>query len=406
MLDLTHCEEGQSQALGNVYGSARPISGLDGRALCTMDGGVGMGGPTRNVPGRPGAPGATRTRDLELRRFLLYPTELQGHPPEIIAQRARRDKTFSPQFWLGESGIRGYNFVPFRPYGGKMIVSLVLTLRPMRPAVLPAHLGRASHAAFLRLVSDADPALAERLHAPDVRRPFTCSTLMGGRRRERSLEVEPGAPLFLRYTGLEETISALLVRWAERPPSRLELEGAELIVEAATIDPAAHPWAGQDTYEGLASRHLLPSGSPSARMELEFASPTTFRSGGRALPVPLPDLVFGSLVEKWNAFSPVAISEEVRRFAEECLAISRYRLATRAVPGKGESVLIGFVGWCRYVALNRDRYWLSLLQLLTDYAFYAGVGYQTTVGLGQVRRRERHATTGEKGEMTKERQSP
>ncbi|HEY75212.1 MAG TPA: CRISPR system precrRNA processing endoribonuclease RAMP protein Cas6 [Thermoflexia bacterium] len=268
-----------------------------------------------------------------------------------------------------------------------MIVSLVLTLRAERPVVLPAYLGRASHAAFLRLVDQADAALAERLHAPDARRPFTCSPLMGGRRRGRSLEVGPEDALYVRYTGLDGAVSALLARWAEEPPSHLELEGATLVVEGATVDPAAHPWAGCETYEDLAARHLLPSGSPSARLELEFASPTTFRSGGRALPVPLPDRVFGSLVEKWNSFSPVAVSEEVRRFAEECLAISRYRLATRVVPGKGDSVLIGFVGWCRYVALNRDRYWLSLLQLLTDYAFYAGVGYQTTVGMGQVRRR-------------------
>lgn len=63
-----------------------------------------------------------------------------------------------------------------------MIVSLVLNLRATRPTVFPAYLGRASHAAFLRLVAQDDPALAERLHAPDARRPFTCSTLMGGRR--------------------------------------------------------------------------------------------------------------------------------------------------------------------------------------------------------------------------------
>ena len=278
-----------------------------------------------------------------------------------------------------------------------MTVSLVLNLRATRPAQLPAYLGRASHAAFLRLVAQADPALAERLHAPDARRPFTCSTLIGGRRQGRSLEVGPEDGLYVRYTGLDEAVSGLLARWADAPPSHLELEGEVLVVEGATTDPTVHPWAGQETYESLAARHLLPSGSPSSRVELEFASPTTFRSGGRTLPMPLPDLVFGSLVEKWNSFSPVAVSEEVRRFAEECLAISRYRLATRVVPAKSASVLIGFVGWCRYVALNRDRYWLSLLQLLADYAFYAGVGYQTTVGMGQVRRKQEAGEQGSGG---------
>lgn len=268
-----------------------------------------------------------------------------------------------------------------------MLTSLVLVLTLERPSAFPQYLGRAAHAAFLQLVAKESPALAEQLHAADQRRPFTCSIRVGGRRRGNRLEVRPEDPAFVRYTGLDKTVSALLARWAEVPPQCVELEGQRFAVEKATLDPAEHPWAGQATYEGLAAAHLLPSGSPSVRVELEFASPTTFRSGGRTLPVPLPDLVFGSLVDKWNAFSPVAVSDEARRFAAECLAISRYRLATRVVPGKGDAVQIGFVGWCRYVALNRDRYWLSVIQLLADYAFYAGVGYQTTVGMGQVRRK-------------------
>ncbi|MBC7228484.1 MAG: CRISPR system precrRNA processing endoribonuclease RAMP protein Cas6 [Thermoflexales bacterium] len=105
------------------------------------------------------------------------------------------------------------------------------------------------------------------------------------------------------------------------------------------------------------------------------------------MPLPLPDLVYGSLVEKWNDFAPVAIPPEVRRFAQECVVISRYDLTTQAVPGKGEGMQIGFVGRCRYAVLRADPYWLGLLHALMDYAFYAGVGYQTTTGMGQVRRR-------------------
>jgi len=255
-----------------------------------------------------------------------------------------------------------------------------------RPLTLPPHLGRASHAAFLRLIAQAEPDLAERLHAPDERRPFTCSNLWGVRRQGRSLTLAPDTPAFLRYTGLTAEVSRHLQRLAKDPPSHIELEGARLAIRQTTLDPAVHPWAGFTTYEELAASHLLPGEPSSHRAELEFASPTAFRSGGHTLPVPLPPLVYGSLVEKWNDFAPVAISEEVRRFAKECLAINRYQLSTRAITAKGRSLQIGFVGHCRYVALNKDQYWLGLIQLLTDYAFYAGVGYQTTAGMGQTRR--------------------
>lgn len=273
-----------------------------------------------------------------------------------------------------------------------MLASLVFTLTTNAPLTFPPHLGRASHAAFLHLISQADPDLAERLHAPNQRRPFTCSNVWGLRRRGRSLVMEPGRPAFLRYTGLNAEVSGRLQQLAQDPPPHIEIEGDKLLVQQATLDPAAHPWAGQTGYEELASAHLLPGKSPPRRVELEFTAPTAFRSGGKTLPLPLPDLVYGGLVEKWNEFSPVAVSDETRRFAEESMAINRYKLSTRAIAAKGRSIQIGFVGHCRYIALNKDRYWLGVIQLLSDYAFYAGVGYQTTRGMGQVRRSDKRGS--------------
>ncbi|MFN3762321.1 MAG: CRISPR system precrRNA processing endoribonuclease RAMP protein Cas6 [Anaerolineae bacterium] len=273
-----------------------------------------------------------------------------------------------------------------------MLTSLVMMLQADGGAVLPPHLGRASHAVFLRGVAERDPVLAERLHAPDERRPFTCSSLVGVRLERVAGEwkavVAPGQPLFLRYTGLTAEVSEHLVRWAQSPPPVVEIEGVRLTVQGATLDPSVHPWAGRTTYQELL-RRFLPGGEPAPRhLELEFFSPTAFHSGGRNVPLPLPDLVYGSLVERWNEFAPVTVSPEVRRFAQECVVISRYELSTRAVPEKGEGLQIGFLGRCRYTVLRADPYWLSVLHVLTDYAFYAGVGYQTTAGMGQARRKK------------------
>jgi len=267
-----------------------------------------------------------------------------------------------------------------------MLTSLVFTLTTDAPITFPPHLGRASRAAFLRLIAETDADLAEQLHAPDQRRPFTCSNLWGLKRQGRSLALAPGSSSFLRYTGLTAQVSEHLRRWADDPPAHIEMDGHPLAVKSATLDPEENDWAGQTTYETLGARYLLPGDSPSRYAEITFVAPTAFRSGGKTLPMPLPDLVYGGLVDKWNDFAPVALAEEARRFGEECLAISRYRLSTRAISTKGSAIQIGFVGRCQYTALNRDRYWLSVIQLLTDYAFYAGVGYRTTAGMGQVRR--------------------
>ena len=169
-----------------------------------------------------------------------------------------------------------------------MLTSLVLTLTTDPPLTFPPHLGRACHAAFLRLVSQTDPDLAERLHAPDERRPFTCSNLWGVRRKGRSLTLAPGSSAFLRYTGLTAEVSHHLQQLAEDSPSHIELEGTQLTVQQATLDPAVHSWAGYTTYEEMGAIHLLPGDLPSNRAELEFAAPTGFRSGGHTLPLPLP----------------------------------------------------------------------------------------------------------------------
>ncbi len=285
-----------------------------------------------------------------------------------------------------------------------MLTSLVLMLRAEREAVLPPYLGRASHALFLREVARRDSALAERLHLPDERRPFTCSSFWGVRLErvggELKALVSPDRSLFLRYTGLTAEVSEHLMGWAEAPTPVVEVEGVRLVVEGATLDSSIHPWAGQTTYQALLRECLRGGESLPRQLELEFFSPTAFHSGGRNVPLPLPDLVYGSLVERWNDFSPVAVSPEVRRFAQECVAISRHELSTRAVAGKGDGIQIGFVGRCRYVVLRADPYWLGLLHALTDYAFYAGVGYQTTTGMGQARRwrgRESCTLTIERG---------
>ncbi|MBE7557391.1 MAG: CRISPR system precrRNA processing endoribonuclease RAMP protein Cas6 [Anaerolineales bacterium] len=293
-----------------------------------------------------------------------------------------------------------------------MLTSLILQLQAPSAAVLPASLGRAGLALFLRLIGERDPALAQELHDLDGPKPFTASNLVLGKRAQGSLRIESGQTGWLRFSGLSRAVSEGLQALAVQPPEMVELDGYRLRVTEATLDPARHPWAGQVSYQDLAAPYLLGGRAQlSSKIGLAFVSPTTFRSGGRFVPLPAPELVFGSLLDRWQAFAPVALHPETRRFAAEAVAVSRFELRTRGVPyvkaseagrngpppaggkvepapGKAGSVLIGFTGQVVYTVLNRDRYWLNVLHLLAAFAFYSGVGYQTGVGLGQVRKVE------------------
>jgi len=266
------------------------------------------------------------------------------------------------------------------------LLSLVLTVEAEVPGTLPSWLGRAVMAAFLGTVAERDPALAEALHEGEGPRPYTCSTLCGIPARQGQIAVHPGARGWLRITALGEDLVAFLLGHLARPSWRLTLEGVPFRVVAATADPQAHPWAGMERMEDLAGQHLLARQEPAWRLVLRFASPVAFRSAGQTVPVPLPSLVFGSLVDRWNAFAPVRLPAEARRFGEACMGMARFQFRSQAVRGKGEVGHIGARGQVTYTVLRRDRYWASVMELLSEFAFYSGVGILTASGMGQVRR--------------------
>lgn len=282
-----------------------------------------------------------------------------------------------------------------------MLISIILTLTSPAPASLPAHLGRANYAAVLSRLAQIDPALVQRIHDGDGPKPLTCSGLLNAPPQGESVPIAPNQPYYLRVTGLTPEVSQGLQQGLlHDPPAVWELDHHPFQVVEVISDAARQPWSGTSSYETLAAAQLLRGEALPRQVTLEFASPTAFKSKEMHIPVPMPGLVFGSLVERWNTFSPVTISPELRRFGEEMVAISRYKLESRPVPSKpgaGKAGLrMGGVGRVTYAALGGDRYWLGLLHMLANFALYSGVGVQTSVGMGQVRLVE--GETGRQGD--------
>jgi CRISPR-associated endoribonuclease Cas6 len=266
-----------------------------------------------------------------------------------------------------------------------MPASLLLTLRPATTATVAGGLGRQAHAAVLKLIAADDAALAEQLHNDEGPKPLTVSSVLGLRGRGAERAVSPEREYGLRVTLLTHALEALAARWMPERIGALEIGGVAWHVTHVARDAAESPWAGSMSYEGLAAPALLRAEGNPWRWTLEFSTPVTFRQRGMNQPLPTADLVWGSLLDKWNAFAPLALPDEVRRFALECMAVSRFDLRSAAEPGKGSAMQIGAVGTCTYVAVNRDRYWLACIETLAQFALYGGVGAATARGYGQTR---------------------
>jgi CRISPR-associated endoribonuclease Cas6 len=266
------------------------------------------------------------------------------------------------------------------------LLSTVMVLTSDDSVPPESEFGRATHAWFLKQVRERDPALAAELHRENREKPFTVSGLW--KRRN-------GKTFLLRLTSYEPTLTTfLLEELLPGLPEEVSLAGVSFRVAEVITDPSQteergiRPWVGRTSFEDLLKQNALRPRIP-AGVKLRFASPTVFRSRGSFMPVPLPRLVFEGLTRKWNDRSPVVLPVEVVEYAGQSVVISSYRLRTRVVRfGEGQAVP-GFVGTCSYAMVAGDPYWMGMIHTLAAFAMYAGVGKQTTMGMGQTRRVER-----------------
>jgi CRISPR-associated endoribonuclease Cas6 len=248
---------------------------------------------------------------------------------------------------------------------------------------LPPWLGRAAQAWLLEAVRRVDPALAEALHGGQSRRPYTVSVPRG----------DP-ADRWLRITSLSADLTAVLTESIlPRLDTPIRLADAEIQVTAVDTGGHGHPWAGRADFETLARASYEP-GASVPRPGFEFATPTAFHHAGLIVPLPLPALVYGGLIHTWNTFSPLPLPVSLDGFAGRYVGVARHKIATRMVQFGQSERHVGFTGTVCFAmapqeetGLTPDEYRqrVQALDLLTRFAFYAGIGLRTAVGMGQVR---------------------
>lgn len=265
--------------------------------------------------------------------------------------------------------------------------SVVFRLKTKDKILIPAYLGREIQKTVLELLSERNAAWAAAIHDSDQSKPLTCSNLIGGTITEKGQRLLlPDDTVCFRVTGLTEVSTQYLLSLTEIRSLSVKLCGTPMVIEDVTADPDVHYLARVSSYEKLTMNVMNRSQPPSEYISFLFLSPTTFRQGRKkqSWPVPLPKWVFGSLHKRWNRFGPLSFSDELLSFIDEYVVITSYRLSTKAVPTKA-NIQPGFTGRVTYCILKNDLKFQQQLLLLSHFAFYAGIGYQTTTGMGQAR---------------------
>jgi CRISPR-associated endoribonuclease Cas6 len=275
------------------------------------------------------------------------------------------------------------------------LYATIVKLVAAETGLLPATQGRLAHGAFLDIIRQVDPELSATLHTENRRKPFTVAPLRGlGEARNGYAKVRQGWEVSLRFTLLGNELFATFIRHffdpsifrQKSPWPTLRLGEVEFVFSEVLTSPGSDRWAG---YTNLDDLHQAEA---AREISIEFASPTAFSLsanglGKRIETVPTPKLLFGSLAAKWNAYlEPHLDQEAIEKYAEKSVVVGQYQMRSQ-VYRYWQQPQLGAVGTMTYLLQDKSNEEMNrCLNMLADFAFYAGVGYKTTMGMGQARR--------------------
>ncbi|MDQ2714331.1 MAG: CRISPR-associated endoribonuclease Cas6 [Chloroflexota bacterium] len=289
------------------------------------------------------------------------------------------------------------------------LFSMLLRLHPKEEGMVQPGAGHQVQAAFLDIVRQSDAALADWLHTPNQRRPYTLGLLQGFNhltptrleevvmKREEVL-VKPGQVYWLRITMLDASVFGPFARYLIAHPRDLFVRIGNTRFEISRLlcvpeHDNTQTWVGYTSCADLQAAR-----KPQKQYQFEFATPTTFSRGQQAWGklfklFPEPALVFESLAHQWEAFAPTDLRlaaqgltiRDLAAWCEEHVIVSRYTLHTSHLPFS-KFGQIGFQGEITYeVKGNPAASEASWLTPLARFALFSGVGYKTTMGMGQAR---------------------
>jgi hypothetical protein len=344
---------------------------------------------------------------LEQKATALPPTAGDYISLSIQGRALRRDEVNTPS--------------PGRLY------AFLLRLRPLGKGTLMPFSGQQVQGAWIKWVKSTAPDVAAWLDEGRKRRPYTCSSLQfplsesrirNAERENRHLLLNPEKVYTVRITLLQGDLlfpilyEALLQRGIRGPEasSRPFMQiGEQPFLLEAMVSKAddGTGWAGFSSFYSLVEEIARKVFLPVVSLEMEFASLTAINwihpeiktYGGYYGYLPLPRFIFPALARRWQELAPPELSGFVQKeriedyISAEGMVIDDYELRTHQVHFP-RFLQRGFVGFCRYLLRGPDERPptpdapLTVRQqiyLLARFAFYAGIGYKPTMGMGQVR---------------------
>ena len=256
-------------------------------------------------------------------------------------------------------------------------------MRAMQDCKLPPFHGKLLHGALFALMKQYSPQLADFVHDEMTIKPFTVSQLLEFNdcsNRHTMPRIKANDFFSWRVSFLREELADFFMGMPLGMPIKVgrSLFRIERIIADGT----------QGT--GVLDEMELVSGALNTgwiqKITFDYLSPTTFRENTHHFLLPLPEMVFGSLADKWSSLEmPGPLdSKKVRQLAAG-INIIEWHGESVIVPINKSFSISGFKGNFVYDISDLEEEQRKIMILLAQYANIAGVGRMSGQGFGYVR---------------------
>ncbi len=244
--------------------------------------------------------------------------------------------------------------------------------------------GHLIRGALLHMISKNDPELVSVLHDGKKSRPYSVAPIrlpFRSDQRELLWEIRPGFIMTFRLCSLSLDVNRRIMEgifnnWS----SSLRIGEVNLKVVGMR-------------FESMSFVDIIRNSTGARIHEFKFLSPTKFEIRSESFPMlfPLPTYLYGGLASLWNKFAPDELHIELDKFMENLksnVCVTQHAIRTAAARIKGHIPISGFVGRTRYkVAKEASKDLANIVNLLTRFAKFSGVGAKRSFGFGAVNTR-------------------
>ncbi len=256
-------------------------------------------------------------------------------------------------------------------------VSIAVNLKHKPVHQLSISDARFAHAAIMSAITDINKDAGKGIHDSRHYKPITLA-IVSPQRNSAILRLTFINSEGIRYANL------LISKLMRSPMLRL----GDLECDVDTIETNTQDWSGIGSWRGLIEKK-----APDQGFTIEFHTPTAINKlddQNKRFTGLLPDplTIFTGLSKKWKQLDGPLLAGDITNFINTggCV-VSNYKIETITfeLPAYKQK---GFQGKVTYEFRKSDPDCMKSISSLARFAYFSGIGYHTTQGMGAVRIRE------------------